>query len=200
MVNSACAGVLFTANMLTGSRQQMVIDATLGLGEQLVQGAVVPDHFVVDAKSGSVVERLLGEKKHALLCNDDGGTRLVSTAGNAAQVSSLSDEQIAALVTRGRHIVSIYDNTPMDVEWAIDNDGSMHIVQARPITSLFPVESVARQVRLPEGNVSAMLSFASIQGVPHALVPITISCWKTMMAHSASRFVVAPSSRDLMTS
>lgn len=146
MVNSACAGVLFTANMLTGSRMHMVIDSTIGLGEQLVSGAVVPDHYVVDAQTATVVEQLLGEKSKALLCNDDGGTRLVSTAANSSEVSSLSREQITGLVARARHILQVYDHTPMDVEWAIDLDGVIHILQARPITSLFPVESLQKQV------------------------------------------------------
>ena len=63
MVNAAVAGVLFTANPLTGRRHQAVIDANPGLGEAVVSGAVNPDHFVVNAASNEIVERHLGEKQ-----------------------------------------------------------------------------------------------------------------------------------------
>ena len=55
MVEAAVAGVLFTANPLSGRRRQAVIDANPGLGEAVVSGAVNPDHFVVNAESGEIV-------------------------------------------------------------------------------------------------------------------------------------------------
>ncbi|HEV2656235.1 MAG TPA: PEP/pyruvate-binding domain-containing protein, partial [Ktedonobacteraceae bacterium] len=63
MVASTVAGILFTANPLTGKRRQAVIDASPGLGEAVVSGAVNPDHFVVTTASGEIVERNLGDKR-----------------------------------------------------------------------------------------------------------------------------------------
>src|SRR6266700_3578159 len=63
MINATVAGVLFTANPLTGRRHQAVIDANPGLGEAVVSGAVTPDHFIVNTNSGEIVERRLGEKR-----------------------------------------------------------------------------------------------------------------------------------------
>ena len=63
MVEVAVAGVLFTANPLTGKRRQAVIDAAPGLGEAVVSGAVNPDHFVVNTTTGAIVERSLGDKR-----------------------------------------------------------------------------------------------------------------------------------------
>ena len=57
MVEAEVAGVLFTANPVTGRRRQAVIDASPGLGEAVVSGAVNPDHFVVDTATGEIVER-----------------------------------------------------------------------------------------------------------------------------------------------
>src|SRR5512132_3290208 len=63
LVEAAVAGVMFTANPVTGRRQQAVIDATPGLGEAVVSGAVNPDHFVVDLATGAVLDRRLGDKR-----------------------------------------------------------------------------------------------------------------------------------------
>ena len=63
MVDAGTAGVLFTANPVTGRRRQAVIDASPGLGEAVVSGAVNPDHFVVDTASGEILERRLGDKR-----------------------------------------------------------------------------------------------------------------------------------------
>src|SRR3989442_9164431 len=93
MVNATVAGVLFTANPLTGRRHQAVIDANPGLGEAVVSGAVNPDHFVVNAASGEVVERRLGEKGLLIRALADGGTERIELE-EQSKVSSLTDEQI----------------------------------------------------------------------------------------------------------
>src|SRR6266699_4332876 len=73
MVEAAVAGVLFTANPVTGHRRQAVIDASPGLGEAVVSGAVNPDHFVVDTATGEIRERRLGDKRVVVLPAPDGG-------------------------------------------------------------------------------------------------------------------------------
>ncbi|NJM42356.1 MAG: hypothetical protein HC853_17265 [Anaerolineae bacterium] len=62
MIPSQSSGVLFTANPLTGNRDEIVIDASFGLGEAIVAGKVEPDHFVVDARTGQIKLRKLGAK------------------------------------------------------------------------------------------------------------------------------------------
>ena len=74
MVDASVAGVLFTANPVTGKRHQAVIDASPGLGEAVVSGAVNPDHFVANAATGEIVERRLGDKRVAIVAGSGGGT------------------------------------------------------------------------------------------------------------------------------
>ena len=62
MVHSETAGVLFTANPVTGRRREAVIDASPGLGEAVVSGAVTPDHLVVDTATGRMLESRVGDK------------------------------------------------------------------------------------------------------------------------------------------
>src|SRR5215211_5076018 len=72
LVDAQVAGVLFTANPLTGKRRQAVIDANPGLGEAVVSGATTPDHFVVNTLTSEIVERRLGDK-HLVIRAATGG-------------------------------------------------------------------------------------------------------------------------------
>ncbi len=62
MVNSGCAGVMFTINPVTGNRDEIVIEGNLGLGETVVSGAVNPDDFVVDKAQLTIKERRIARK------------------------------------------------------------------------------------------------------------------------------------------
>src|SRR6266568_2110299 len=120
MVNATVAGVLFTANPLTGRRHQVVIDANPGLGEAVVSGAVNPDHFVINTASGEVVERHLGEKGLLIRAHAGGGTERIESA-EQSRISSLTDEQISALAKLGMQVEAHF-GTPQDIEWAIDDE------------------------------------------------------------------------------
>ena len=114
MVPATVAGVLFTADPITGRRRRAAIDAVRGLGEQLVSGAVNPDHYLVDTTTGAVLER-----RGDIL--DD--TRL---------------RELAAIGSR----IEAHCGKPQDIEWAIDEQ-SLWIVQSRDITTLYPIPASA---------------------------------------------------------
>src|SRR6185436_7078737 len=100
MVDAAVAGVLFTANPVTGRRRQAVIDASPGLGEAVVSGAVNPDRFVVDTATGEILERRLGDKRSIIRSRPGGGTEHVAHSA-AVDGACLSDDQIRALAALG---------------------------------------------------------------------------------------------------
>ena len=134
MVDAEVAGVLFTANPVTGKRHQAVIDANPGLGEAVVSGATNPDHFVVQTATGEIVERRLGDKRIVIRGNADGGTtRAESIDGSGT--ACLSDAQIRELAQLGAQVETHY-GTPQDIEWAIDATGKLWLTQSRPITTL----------------------------------------------------------------
>ncbi|GGF43300.1 PEP/pyruvate-binding domain-containing protein [Williamsia phyllosphaerae] len=110
MVDARAAGVAFTADPATGRRDLMVIDAVDGLGEALVDGSASSDHLVIDAVGGVAVA-------------DVGAAPVLST-------DDVTDIRAGAL-RAARHW-----GTPMDLEWAIDRDGTLWWLQARPITTL----------------------------------------------------------------
>lgn len=116
MIEPRVAGVLFTADPVTGHRGHTVIDASPGLGEAVVSGAVNPDHFVVDA-AGTVLQRTLGDKRVVVRALPGGGTEQITQPADAEQACS-SDAQIRDLAAVGQRVQAHY-GAPQDIEWAL---------------------------------------------------------------------------------
>src|SRR5919108_4320847 len=115
MVDAASAGVFFTADPITGRRRTTVIDAARGLGDAVVSGTVDPDHYVADPVSGRIMERTTRHERPVL-----------------------TDAVIRELSAVGRRIEDAL-GSPQDVEFAVDRDDRVWIVQSRPITTLYPL-------------------------------------------------------------
>ena len=175
MVEAAVAGVLFTANPLTGRRRQAVIDASPGLGEAVVSGAVNPDHFVVNTTTGEIVERRLGDKRVAVRAAAGGGTQRVELTGHEDE-SSLRDAQVHDLAALGMRVEAHY-RKPQDTEWAIDADGGIWLLQARPITTLFPLPPEAPAT---DDDLRVYFSFNVAQGVYRPLTPMGIQAFRLL--------------------
>ncbi|PWI45746.1 rifamycin-inactivating phosphotransferase [Streptomyces sp. ICBB 8177] len=135
MVLPRAAGVLFTADPVTGNRKVATVDAGFGLGEALVSGLVNPDVFTV--RDGEVVTRSIATKRRAVHAVPTGGTREVALDPGRRTEPALTDAQAVRLVRLGRRIEAHFGG-PQDVEWCLDDDG-FQIVQSRPITTLFPI-------------------------------------------------------------
>jgi len=131
MVAAEVAGVMFTANPVTGARDEIVVDANPGLGEAVVSGQVTPDHFVLDQRAGRVKERQPGRREVIIRARSGGGTEQVA---GQAEIPSLPDDGLRQLARLGVKIQSHF-GTPQDIEWAWTG-GEFFIVQARPITAL----------------------------------------------------------------
>ncbi|MET3932966.1 PEP/pyruvate-binding domain-containing protein [Arthrobacter sp. OAP107] len=177
MVDAQVAGVMFTANPLTGRRKEMVIDAAPGLGEALVSGAVNPDHYRVDAATGEILERSQGYKPVQSRPAPGGGTRLVHREGGARQ-ACLTDAQVRSLARVGARAEELYGE-PQDVEWAIDPAGGILVVQSRPITTLFPLPEPDNH----DGRTRAYLCASLLQGLTRPLTPMGLASF-TLMSNS----------------
>jgi phosphohistidine swiveling domain-containing protein len=133
LVPADAAGILFTANPLTGMRDRVTINAAWGLGEAVVGGRVTPDTFAVDKISGRVVERHIN-RKDAMTVRTPTGTSEKPVPADRRSKPSLSPAQAARLARLGLRIEKLYGQ-PMDIEWALAG-GRFFILQARPITTL----------------------------------------------------------------
>ncbi|MGE0542069.1 MAG: PEP/pyruvate-binding domain-containing protein [Dehalococcoidia bacterium] len=135
-VTAEAAGVAFTANPITGDRNQIVVNASWGLGEAVVSGRVTPDSFIVDKRSLTIQSREIAGKEVEIVPDPTGGSGTVPRAvdGRRSMTPALTDEQLVTLATLCREIERRYDR-PVDIEWATARR-SIYILQARPITSL----------------------------------------------------------------
>ena len=143
----ACAGVMFTIDTETGFRDAVLISAAYGLGENVVQGSVTPDEYIVfktTLKSGyrPILQKVVGSKEFSLVYDTGGGKMVKNVPVSPADRSrlALTDDEVLQLARWGCIVEEHYSArhhqpTPMDLEWAKDgHTGELFIVQARPET------------------------------------------------------------------
>jgi len=135
MVPADAAGILFTANPLNGVRNELVINATWGLGEAIVSGQVTPDVLVIDKPTFFVESREIALKT-TMTVRTEAGTEEQPVPAGLQDVAVLTDDSVDALARIGVDIETHY-GTPMDVEWAVVED-EVYVTQARPITAMPP--------------------------------------------------------------
>jgi pyruvate,water dikinase len=186
MVDAAVAGVLFTANPVTGRRREAVIDASPGLGEAVVSGAVNPDHFVVDTTREVIVDRRHGDKRLAIRSVPGGGTEHVELDAGLDD-ACVTDEQLIAL-TRLGHRVEEHFGSPQDTEWAIDAAGTLWLTQARPITTLYPLPAKSSGPADPDGPLRVYFSVNVAQGVFRPFTPAGIATFRQAGSGAARLF------------
>ena len=134
MVPADSAGVIFTANPVTGERREIVIDASGGLGEAVVSGEVTPDRYVLDPAGRLRTFVPGGQELAARARSHDGTDKPTSGAPHARPgLSSGQLMELAGLAVRAQD----HFGCPQDLEWAIAG-GRVYLVQARPITALPP--------------------------------------------------------------
>ena len=141
MVNSEKSGVMFTANPINNSKDEMMINASYGLGEAVVSGIVTPDEYIIDKKTKKVIEKNISEKEYMVIKNEDGvGTRVVNVkdilGADAVKSEALSPKELDTLVERGLKVEKLYGSV-QDTEWGFDRDTKeFYFLQSRPITTL----------------------------------------------------------------
>jgi pyruvate,water dikinase len=139
MVPADVAGVMFTANPVSGARDELIIDANPGLGEAVVGGLVTADHFIVNKRGLHIKEQQLGRREVIIRPKMGGGTEQVISTQETTDVVSLPLQEIRKLSRLGIAIERHYAK-PQDIEWAWVQDGTKQghflILQARPMTAL----------------------------------------------------------------
>ncbi len=137
--DKAGSGVMFTLDTETGFRKVVMINAAWGLGENVVQGTVEPDEYMVfkpllnKSQIEPIIEKELGLKEMKLVYHKD-HTKNIKTSSKEQSSYVLSNEEIVQLAKWGCKIEEHYEK-PMDIEWAKDGiTKKLYIVQARPET------------------------------------------------------------------
>lgn len=133
MAHSKVSGVMFTVDLATGADDKIMIEGSWGLGEYVVQGTVTPDNFVVDKENLTILSRRINEKPIELVRDENGGVYEKKVPEELAKAQVMTDEQIAELAGYAKAIEKHY-GCYMDMEWALDDDNKLWILQARPET------------------------------------------------------------------
>ncbi|MBT3337859.1 MAG: hypothetical protein HN855_04285 [Anaerolineae bacterium] len=205
MVEADVSGVMFTSNPLSGKRDEIVIDATFGLGEALVSGQVEPDNYIIqtalhsksalqsafadaprsathpkaDAMHFSIKSKTLGAKATVIRGNAKGGITITNV--DQAKIQACPDKVILQLAEIGQKIQEEYD-FPQDVEWAYYKD-NLYILQSRPITSLYPLPP-----NLASSPLRAMIGLHVMQGVIEPYSPLGMQTLENVLSGAALAF------------
>ncbi len=133
LVAADVAAVVFSANPITGNRDEVMINASLGLGESIVGGTVTPDTFIVRKSDLAVVQRVIADKQR-MTVSAPGGTHEVDVPRFLRNTTSLNDEQVIEMAKLALTLEVTMEH-PVDVECAYAG-GELYLLQCRPITML----------------------------------------------------------------
>ncbi|MGI5183194.1 rifamycin-inactivating phosphotransferase [Dactylosporangium sp. CA-152071] len=189
MVLPEASGVMFTADPVTGDRRSVCVEAVNGLGEALVSGLVNADSYTV--RGGTIVARRIGVKRLAVDPAPAGGTSEREIDPDEQALPALSDAQVVRLAELGRRIEAHFGR-PQDIEWCLAGD-DLHVVQSRPITTLFPIPATT------DGANHVYLSVGHQQMMTDAMKPLGLSFWQMTtpapMAEAGGRLFVDVTAR-----
>jgi pyruvate,water dikinase len=175
MLRPEVSGILFTADPVGGRRGVAVVDAGFGLGEALVSGVVSADRYRVDRRTRLVLERSIADKGLRIDADPSGGVVRTALVGAARSESSLSDARLLELVALGDRVEAHF-GAPQDIEWSVE-DGVVRVLQARPITSLYPLP-----VPTPSEDAPHLyFSFGHAQGLTDPMSELARSVWRILL-------------------
>jgi pyruvate,water dikinase len=168
MVFPQAAGILFTADPVTGNRKVASVEASFGLGEALVSGLVNADVYKV--RDGEVVKKTIAAKQLAIHASPAGGTQEQRIEPERQEQPALTERQVVRLAHLGRRIEAHFGR-PQDIEWCLVDD-DFQIVQSRPITTLFPIPAAGDE----ENHVYVSVGHQQMMTDP--MKPLGLSVWQ----------------------
>lgn len=137
MVDAVVGGVIYTRSPLDNKDDAIYINATWGLPKAVVDGNDLCDIFVVSRDDNlTILRREVHNKDYQVVCLDGEGYTRTATTEALVDAPSLTDEQIRDLADHAIRIEQYYYDTPQDIEWAIDSQGKIYILQSRPLQQL----------------------------------------------------------------
>ncbi len=166
--DKASSGVMFTLDTESGFRQVVLINSIYGLGENIVQGRVSPDEFLVfkpTLKDGykSIISKELGTKRWRMVYDQKNNVKNIPVPVKERLKFSITDDD-ALQLAKWAMIIEEHYGKPMDIEWAKDGlSGDLYIVQARPETFRSQEsQNVLTEYRLLKAKPTVVVSGVSV--------------------------------------
>ena len=155
LIPSEKAGVLFTANPQTGSRSEILIEASWGLGEAVVSGMVQPDTLILDRATGVLKSCVISDKQVWI---EPGAHEARPVADDKRKAGCLNSKEVHALWKLGLKVMDHF-SSPQDIEWAVA-DGNVYLLQSRTVTTLEDAEAYEQLL----SDIRAQLRAAKSEG------------------------------------
>jgi len=133
MIQSDVSGVIFTIDPVTNEKDRILIEAVWGLGELIVQGSVLPDRYIVQKGTFSILSKEISDQSVQLIKMDN-KTVKVEVPKKIREIQKISDEEIVKLAKIADKLQQHY-YFPQDIEWAKEGN-ELYIVQTRPVTTI----------------------------------------------------------------
>lgn len=133
MIESEVSGVMFTIDPVTNDKERIVIESVWGLGEMIVQGSVVPDHYVVQKDTFDILSKEVSDQAIQLVRHEK-GNKEIDVPEKIKHKQKLPDADIEKLAKIGQKIQEHY-YFPQDIEWSYEK-GKLYIIQSRPVTTM----------------------------------------------------------------
>lgn len=145
MVQSDVSGVMFSIDPVTNDKERIIIESVWGLGEMIVQGSVVPDHYVVQKGTFDILSKEVSDQA-IQLTREKGETKEIAVPSKIQNKQKITDQEVVKLAKLSARLQTHY-YFPQDSEWAKEGD-ELYIVQTRPVTTMAQVKKSGGETRV----------------------------------------------------
>lgn len=135
MVNARSSGVMYSHDPTDLHKNVIIINAIWGLGTSAVDGLVTPDTYIISKNNNVILEQKTVAQKVMLILDDDNGIVEVKVPEYLQNISCLTEKQLMILANYA-HTLESHFHRPQDIEWAVDRDDNIYILQTRPLKVL----------------------------------------------------------------
>jgi pyruvate,water dikinase len=132
MIDTKTAGVMYTMDPNDPAGGEIIINAVRGLGKAVVDGLVEPDFYGISRQTGALTGMRITKQPFMLVCDQEGDIKEIAVPDELVGKPCLSEDEAKALAAHASTLEGYY-GSPQDIEWAIDNNDEIYILQSRPL-------------------------------------------------------------------
>jgi len=150
MIDAAASGVAYSRDPIHADEECVLVNSVFGLGSFLVDGKITPDTFRLSRSDGSIQEMQIADKPIRMVLTEGGGTESEPVPEHLRKTASITSEHLKELTDIAIKLEEHY-GSPQDIEWALDKNGKLLILQTRPLHVLHAeVTTEDDDIELPE--------------------------------------------------
>ncbi len=192
MVPASTSGVMYSADPGDVLQEQVVINAVWGLGKSVVDGSSTPDLYLLSKQDPPrILKKEIHPKTQQFVCQPEEGIELLPVAEADREIQAISDEQAVALAELALKLESHFGG-PQDIEWVFERDGSVKIMQSRPLMILDQTARAGHELP-PEGIDLPVLLNGGVSASPG------VACGPAFLVDSTVDMLQFPEGAVLVT-